>query len=377
MAMEKHPASALKTLRANIAQQRALDENNTINCFDFGWRDFAALPFAAAAFAGEGGVRGLGKLLDAAFWLVTRLYRLVEAGIIQLVNRSIPLLHGIVDYLPALKPETRWRWKKNIAAGWDKAKVKYLAIKHRIHRWVEKKEQQVFGWGKKLPPDKAMFILIAASLFVPVSTALGFAGHFLIGKFLPLSLQWLQILPISLPKLKIFLLPLYPAAWPQAKKSALIKRLSASPFLRKTGYQRNVMKQQTLRALEAAGLKKPTPHVTPKPLHSVKNNAVQPIDAQKIRPRKSDAHSGPSTRSGIISMLFSKIKSHLTVREERSALRSHRLAKGPLIPPHERLAAIREGQIKARRPSYSIAHRPVARGRLLESTQSAARKNLG
>jgi hypothetical protein len=105
----------------------------------------------------------------------------------------------------------------------------------------------VFKTCRGMTPRTALLVIIGAVLWLPISFTIATLMHaVLIAKALSLP-AWMQLLhPLAtvIAKTKLLVLPVYPAAWPQAKQhpamQALIrfwKYLAAHYLPRKTGYR--------------------------------------------------------------------------------------------------------------------------------------------
>jgi hypothetical protein len=108
-----------------------------------------------------------------------------------------------------------------------------------------------------LTPGAALLVIAAAVLWLPVSFVAATVVHaVLIAKAasLPAWMQLLHVLATVVAKSKLLVLPVYPAAWPQAKKHAFVQAMSqfyqyvtSLHLMQKTGYRY----RQTDRAIVA------------------------------------------------------------------------------------------------------------------------------
>jgi hypothetical protein len=111
--------------------------------------------------------------------------------------------------------------------------------------------QEAISWGFRkcgaLSPQAALLVMATAILWLPLSAAISIAIHaVLIAKAASLP-AWMQLLhPVAtiIAKSKILVLPVYPAAWPQAKKHACVlvafqcmHRIAALNFIRKAAHR--------------------------------------------------------------------------------------------------------------------------------------------
>jgi hypothetical protein len=84
----------------------------------------------------------------------------------------------------------------------------------------------VFRTCGALSPGAALLVIAGALMWLPVSAAISLAMHaILLAKAASLP-AWAQLLhPVAtmIAKSKVLILPVYPAAWPQARKHALVQ----------------------------------------------------------------------------------------------------------------------------------------------------------
>jgi hypothetical protein len=133
----------------------------------------------------------------------------------------------------------------------------------------------VFRKCRVLTPGGALLVIAGAVLWLPVSFAAATAVHAaLIAKAasLPAWMQLLHALAAILAKSKLLVLPVYPAAWPQAKKHALVQAtlrfygyFTSLHVVRKTGYRYRQTERaldETAEALRRAALRAGLGHVS-------------------------------------------------------------------------------------------------------------------
>ena len=110
----------------------------------------------------------------------------------------------------------------------------------------------VQGFGA-LSPRAALLIIVAATLWLPLSAAISLAMHAALLANAALLPAWAQLLhPIAtiIAKSKLLVLPIYPAAWPQAQKYVWVQaalhgmeRIVALDGIRKTAHRYQQTKQ--------------------------------------------------------------------------------------------------------------------------------------
>src|SRR5262249_33088422 len=100
-------------------------------------------------------------------------------------------------------------------------KISYHAFEQAVHRAFEGGMAWVFRKCRGLTPGGALLVIAGAVLWLPVSFGAATAMHaVLIAKATSLP-AWMQVLhPLAtiIAKSKLLVLPVYPAAWPQAKQ---------------------------------------------------------------------------------------------------------------------------------------------------------------
>src|SRR5258708_38511716 len=85
----------------------------------------------------------------------------------------------------------------------------------------------VFRTCRRLPPSGASLVIVIALLWLPVSFGTATALHAILiarAKSLPTWMQLLHPFATWIAKSKLLVLPLYPAAWPQAKEHPIVQR---------------------------------------------------------------------------------------------------------------------------------------------------------
>jgi len=85
----------------------------------------------------------------------------------------------------------------------------------------------VFRKCRRLTPSGALLVLAVAFLWLPVSFGTATALHAILiaqAKSLPAWMQLLHPFATIIAKSKLLVLPVYPAAWPQAKEHPIVQR---------------------------------------------------------------------------------------------------------------------------------------------------------
>jgi len=187
-------------------------------------------------------------ILDYTFPILLQLMR-IPLFTARIIGDGIAALaNGIVGYLPvssamreALREFVSRHW------SWLKQKISYQAFEKAVHDAFEAGMAWVFRTCKKLTPGVALLVIAGALLWLPLSLVAATAMHAaLIAKAASLP-AWMQLLhPVAtfIAKSKLLVLPVYPAAWPQAKKHPFVqaifefaRQVTSLRLIRKTGYR--------------------------------------------------------------------------------------------------------------------------------------------
>jgi len=176
-------------------------------------------------------VSTLVRILDFVFpfaiqivWLPLLAARLVGDGIIA-------VLKGLLRVLP-LGEATRHRWRD--AAGqywaWLRQRISYRAFEHAVHVLFENGMAWVFRKCRHLTPRAALLCIVGAILWLPISFGAATFLHAILLAKVASWPGWTQLLhPLAtvIAKSKLLVLPVYPAAWPQAKKHPFVQSVFA------------------------------------------------------------------------------------------------------------------------------------------------------
>ena len=230
--------------------------------FGTGVEDLIIFPLVAIALAVEqllhAMLRILIHILDYAFPILLQLARFPLFTIRIVGDAIVALLKGIVRFLP-MSGTKREAWRELVSRYWSwlRQKVSYQAFEEAVHHAFERGMAWVFRTCRVLTPSGALLVIAGAVLWLPVSFVAATAVHaMLIAKAasLPAWMQLLHVLATVVAKSKLLVLPVYPAAWPQAKKHAFAQALfqfyrsvASLHLMRKTGYRY----RQTDRAIVA------------------------------------------------------------------------------------------------------------------------------
>jgi len=233
-------------------QGSQLPAGRTDEGFRVGVDDMAIVPLVVVAFAIWRILRRiffiLIDLVDFLFPILLQVMRFPLFTLRILGDGIAALLKGVVRFLP-VGGDRRVAWRELVTEHWAwlRQKFSYKAFEEAVHHAFEKGMAWVFKTCHALSPRAAVLVLIGAVLWLPISFGIATLVHaVLIAKALSLP-AWMQLLhPVAtvIAKTKLLVLPVYPAAWPQAKQHPLMQALirfwqflAAHYFARKIGYR--------------------------------------------------------------------------------------------------------------------------------------------
>jgi len=131
--------------------------------------------------------------------------------------RCLPLSYAKRD---AWRAQVREHWT------WFRRKISYHAFEHALHHVFEAGMGWVFRRCRSLTPRGALLIIACALLWLPVSFGAATLLHVTLiakAKSLPGWMQLLHPFATFIAKSKLLVLPVYPAAWPQAKQHPIVQ----------------------------------------------------------------------------------------------------------------------------------------------------------
>jgi hypothetical protein len=227
--------------------------------FGAGLEDLLILPLVVAALVVKAVLQAalavVIHILDYAFPILLQLVRFPLFTIRIVGDGVVALLTQAADYVPA-SAAGRDAWRQTVRQQWARLRqtISYQAFEQGLHHAFEGGMAWVFRKCRTLSPNTAFLVIIGALLWLPVSFGVATGMHaILIAKATVLP-AWMQLLhPVAtiIAKSKLLVLPVYPAAWPQAKKHPFVQasirfyqHLTTLRLMRKVGYRY----QQTRRA---------------------------------------------------------------------------------------------------------------------------------
>jgi hypothetical protein len=199
--------------------------------FRRGLDDVIIVPLVLAALAVDKLVRFLililVRLLDFAFPLAMQLVWLPLLAARMIGDGIVAAFRGILRILP-LGDTRRRQWTEALRRNWAwlREKISYRAFEHAVHVVFESGMAWVFGKCRRLTPSKALLVIIGAILWLPISFGAATALHIILAAKVATWPAWMQLLhPLGtvIAKSKLLVLPVYPAAWPQAKKHPFVQ----------------------------------------------------------------------------------------------------------------------------------------------------------
>jgi hypothetical protein len=158
-------------------------------------------------------------------WLPLLAARMIGDGIVV-------VFRGILRILP-LGDTKRRRWAEAMRRNWEwlRERISYRAFEHAVHVAFESGMAWVFGKCRRLTPRAALLVIVGAILWLPISFGAATALHVILVAKAASWPAWMQLLhPLGtvIAKSKLLVLPVYPAAWPQAKKHPFVQFIFAS-----------------------------------------------------------------------------------------------------------------------------------------------------
>jgi hypothetical protein len=198
-----------------------------------GVEDLIIVPLALMALAGKNLLLTilsvLTHIVDYTFPILLQLMRIPLVTTRIIGDRLVVALKFIVRYLP-VSCASRERWREVVSRGWSwlRQKISYKAFEEAVHHAFESGMAWVFRKCRKLTPRGALLVITGAVAWLPVSLAAATAMHAVLiaqAASLPPWMQLLHLLATLIAKSKLLVLPVYPAAWPQAKRDAFVQAI--------------------------------------------------------------------------------------------------------------------------------------------------------
>jgi hypothetical protein len=204
------------------------------------------------------------EIIDIAFPILLQVMRFPLFTLRIIGDGLAALLKGIVRLLP-VGGVRRAAWREAIGEywGWVRRKISYKAFEEALHHAFESGMAWVFRTCKALSPRTALLVLLGAILWLPISFGVATAMHAVLFAKALVWPAWMQLLhPVAtvIAKSKLLVLPVYPAAWPQAKQHPIVQVLirfwswlTTLYLVRKTGYRFGQTEDVAADAADALG----------------------------------------------------------------------------------------------------------------------------
>ena len=193
--------------------------------------DVTIIPLVVVALAANKILRFilsiLMRLLDYAFPLAMQIVWLPLFAARVLGNVIVTAISGALRLVP-LSETNRRRWSVSIRRNWSwlRRKISYQAFERAVHTAFESGMACVFRKCRHLTPNTALLVILGAVLWLPISFGAATAMHAILFAKVTSWPAWMQLLhPLAtvIAKSKLLVLPVYPAAWPQAKKHLFVQ----------------------------------------------------------------------------------------------------------------------------------------------------------
>jgi hypothetical protein len=167
------------------------------------------------------------RMLDYAFPLAMQIVWLPLFAAKFLGDVIITVINGALRFLP-LSEAKRRQWSRSIRRNWlwFRRKINYRAFEQAVHNAFESGMAWVFRECRHLAPNTALLVILCAVLWLPISFGAATAMHAVLFAKVTSWPAWMQLLhPLAtvIAKSKLLVLPVYPAAWPQAKKHPFVQ----------------------------------------------------------------------------------------------------------------------------------------------------------
>ena len=193
--------------------------------------DVIIIPFVVVALAANKILRFilsiLMRLLDYAFPLAMQIVRLPLFAAKILGDFIATFISAALRFLPVSESKRR-QWRRSIRRNWSwfRRKISYQAFEQAVHDAFENGMAWVFQKCRHLTPNTALLVILGAILWLPISFGAATTMHAVLFAKVASWPAWMQLLhPLAtvIAKSKLLVLPVYPAAWPQAKKHPAVQ----------------------------------------------------------------------------------------------------------------------------------------------------------
>ena len=167
------------------------------------------------------------RMLDYAFPFAMQILWLPLFVAKVLGDVIVTVINGTLRFLPVSHAKRR-QWSRSIRRSWLwlRRKISYRAFEQAVHNAFESGMAWVFRECRHLTPNTALLVILCAVLWLPISFGAATAMHAVLFTKVTSWPAWMQLLhPLAtvIAKSKLLVLPVYPAAWPQAKKHPFVQ----------------------------------------------------------------------------------------------------------------------------------------------------------
>jgi hypothetical protein len=167
------------------------------------------------------------RLLDYAFPLAMQIIWLPFFAAKVLGNAIIGIISRALRFVPVSETKRR-EWSISIHRNWSRLRrrISYRAFEKAVHIAFEGGMAWVFRKCRHLTPSIALLVILGAVVWLPLSFGIATAMHAVLFAKVTAWPAWMQLLhPLAtvIAKSKLLVLPVYPAAWPQAKQHPFVQ----------------------------------------------------------------------------------------------------------------------------------------------------------
>ncbi len=193
--------------------------------------DVIIIPLVVVALAANKTLRFilsiLIRLFDYAFPLAMQIVRLPLFVARVVGNIIVTVTSGALRFLPVSETKRR-QWRMSLRRNWSwlRRKIGYRAFERTVHDAFEGGMAWVFAKCRHLTPNTALLVILGTVLWLPISFGAATAMHAVLFARITSWPAWMQLLhPLAtvIAKSKLLVLPVYPAAWPQAEKARFVQ----------------------------------------------------------------------------------------------------------------------------------------------------------
>jgi hypothetical protein len=167
------------------------------------------------------------RMLDYAFPLALEIVWLPLIAVKFLGDVIMTVTSAALRLLP-ISATKRRQWRRSIRRrwAWFRRKISYSAFEQALHDAFESGMAWVFRKCRHLSANTALLVILGALLWLPISFGAATAMHAVLLAKVTSWPAWTQLLhPLAtvIAKSKLLVLPVYPAAWPHAKKHPFVQ----------------------------------------------------------------------------------------------------------------------------------------------------------